>query len=196
MTKGFLWHIFDLFVDWDPLIYMSWLCSNFFVCVNFFLVWSETLIDICLCYDWQLKFVNIWCDENMKMLSYNCVKSKQIFRIKQLVISTFWNSNFRYDRAFPYLGTICFSLLANKQVALIGGQTGSAYYPLLADKQVDLIGRQAGWPYWETNRQILGNKQVEMTTVIKNVMTIHEFEGRLKAWDGQCKCYILWCIIM
>ncbi len=29
----------------------------------------------------------------------------------------------------------------------------------------------------------------EMPTNIKNVMTITEFKERLKAWDGQCKCY-------
>ncbi len=55
-------------------------------------------------------------------------------------------------------------LQRDKQVVLIGGQTGCPYWgtnklPLLGDKQVDLIGGQTGCHYWGTNRlPLLGDK--------------------------------------
>ena len=59
-------------------------------------------------------------------------------------------------------------LLGDKQVALIGGQTGCPCWgtnrlSLLGDKQVALIGGQTGCPYWGTNRlPLLGDKQVAL----------------------------------
>ena len=54
----------------------------------------------------------------------------------------------------------------DKQGSLIGGQAWSPYWgtnrlPLLGDKQVELIGGQTGWcPYWGTNRlPLLGGGQ-------------------------------------
>ena len=59
-----------------------------------------------------------------------------------------------------------YCVLRDKQVDLIGGQTGCPYWgtnrlPLLGDKQVALIGGQTGFPYCGINRfPVLGEKQV------------------------------------
>ena len=63
------------------------------------------------------------------------------------------------------LGTNRLPLLGDKQVVLIGGQTGCPYWgtnrlPLLGDKQIVLIGEQTGCPYWGTIRlPFLGDRQ-------------------------------------
>ena len=69
----------------------------------------------------------------------------------------------------------------DKQVALIGGQTGSPYWgtkrlPLLGDKQVALIGGQTGSPYWGTNREpILREKQGIFTTILAVTVDLSVF---------------------
>ena len=68
------------------------------------------------------------------------------------------------------------SLLGDKRVAIIGGQTGCPYWgtngfpywwtnslPLLGDKLVALIGGQTDCHYWGINRlPLLGDKQVAL----------------------------------
>ena len=65
-------------------------------------------------------------------------------------------------------------LLGDKQIALIGRQTGSPYWgrnrlPLLGDKQVTLIGGQTGYPY-------LGNRQLALIEGDKQVACV---EGQI-----------------
>ena len=58
--------------------------------------------------------------------------------------------------------------MGDKQVAVIGGQTGCPYWgttrlPFLGDKQAALFGGQTGCPYWGTNNlSLLGDKQVAL----------------------------------
>ncbi len=61
----------------------------------------------------------------------------------------------------PFGGTNRMSILGDKQFVLI---SGTNWLPLLDDKQDVLIGGQTGCPYWGTNRlPLLEDKQVDLS---------------------------------